>query len=627
MIIAMIKGLWVRKLIYQLILLHLCAAGEVLAAVDGEYERWNKFIVGKTTQIPNLAVRKFLDAAQNKNPYAETIAEGLAQLGPFAPGKNNVFWLPSIDLQINKENWRFISRISDAPKHIQNLAVYKKSNKTFIRMILHPFSIEKRIFKDLADKNGGFKYEFQGAVTASVRSLVAWKTTAIRNPGVHSKIDFPKDLNRIFQTKVSLYGVDIDGSRLNPAKKMVRAESVSRLMAAIPSGIKQKIGFDFSGEWIIGVPTSSEAGFVYREMLSQYKRSSQTYIEPGHATLSPERLTRMTRRKSDKLKVVSDLLFEPVAKTFSYLLFQEGMIGEFHSQNYGFEINRNGMPTGRIVIHDADSFRTSLQMRVLGRKQTNSFRDIEHPFFYAKDGIFNQPQNASGESYTVNDLLDYMIGSYKDRSGMVGAIYYWCRGMNKVPQWCKPQKIRKELLQRLAKYLSHYLKRKVLVSEFDVEAQKPGMRGLTVLFKEHLANLAAKYTESISIVGQQRRLAQEFNRLLGRGHGRAHGVTPTVENSYFVLHRDSDSHAITAHSKNNRNQLKGVALLRSSNEAASRNFMKSFGISFECQRLKKGQTRQQGKLPILPLMRNMGGGNNVSWLDWLGLANWSYAVN
>jgi hypothetical protein len=627
MVCAVIKALWWRKIICPMMLVHLCTVGALLEASNGEYDRWDKFIVGKTTQIPNIGVRQFLDAAQNKNPYAETIAESLAKLGPFAPGKNNVFWLPSIDLEINSKNWRFISRITDAPTHIQNLATYKKGNKTFIRMIIHPFSIEQPLFKDLANKNGGFKYEFQGAVTASVRSLVAWKTTESGNPELHSKVDFPRDLNRVFQTKVSLYGVDIDGSRLNPAKKMVRAEAVSRLMASIPASTKQKFGFDFSGEWIIGVPKSSEAGFVYREMLGQYKRSSNTYIEPGHATLSPQRLNKLTQRKPHKLKAASELLFEPVAKTFSYLLFEEGMIGEFHTQNYGFEVNRNGAPTGRIVIHDADSFRTSLQMRVLGRKQTDSFRGIEYPFFYAKDGIFKQSQNASGESYTVNDLLDYMIGSYKDRAGMVGAFYFWCRGMNKVPQWCKPKEIRRELLQRLAKYLSHYLKRTVSVSEFDVDASKPGMRGLTVLFKEHLTNLAAKYTESGNTPAQQQRLAREFNRLLGRGHGRTYGVNPTVENSYFILHSDRDSHGITAHSRSSRNQLKGIALLRSSNEAPSRKFMKSFGISFECQRLKKEQLRQQGKLPILPLMRNMGGGNNVSWLDWLGFANWIYAVN
>ncbi len=582
---------------------------------------WNKFIAGNIKDIPNEAVREFVFNAQNRNPYAETIQTELSMLGPFAPGKNRVFWLPSIHLPLTERNWRFLSGIKDAPKHLQNLAIVEKNGKPYIRMVLHPYSSQEAVFQDMAKANGGFHYEFQGATTASVRSLVVWKTSRDLSEINGEGIDFPASRDRVFQAKVSIYGVDIDGSRLNPAKKMVRAAAVTRVMEAIPQSTRDKLGFDFSGEWIIGVPDGTDAGFVYREMLHWYKADAGKHIEPGHATLSPVRLDQIASGQGDRFGAVMDRLFQPVAKVFVHLFLEEMMVGEFHSQNYGYEVDSKGMPTGRIVLHDADSFRVNIQGRVLNQRAIDPMRELDNPFFYAKDSIFTATQNADGESYTLNALLEYFVDRGNDRASMVGAIYHWCSAMSVVPQWCTKKKIRQEALNRIAALMSEHLGREVSPKEIDVASDAKGSVGMMAIFKERLRMLASKYEAGSVDAKSQLVLFREFERLQKTGRARLYGSDVNLKNSIFFLHDFKGSKAISVHSVSNPDSIRGMAVLEPDHTPATRRLFKQIGRSSGCSDLDSDFGRDSSIFDRLPLQRNMGGGNNIAELD-----HWEFLI-
>ncbi len=613
-----------RRSVVWSMLVWFLASSDVLAKPNPADPIWETFVVGKIDAIPNSSLRRYLYDAQYNNPYASTIAKELAELGPFAPGKGNVFWLPSIDVAVTPRNWRFVSRVKDAPKHIQKLAIVEIDGKQHIRMILHPYSVKEKAFQEIAAKNGGFKFEHQGATTASVRSLVAWQTSRPRPTGGAGSMDVPDSLNKFFHAKVSLYGIDINGSRLNPAKKMARAESVTRLMAAIPASAKKKHRFDFSGEWVVGVPDGTDAGFVYRELLEPYTAGGGRRVEPGYAVLRPERLTEIVAGSSEPLEVVTEKVFRPIANITMYLFFEEMMIGEMHSQNYAFVVNRNNRLTGEIVIHDADAFRTSLQARVLAGKTIDPIRSIEDPFYYMKDSIFTSTQGTDGESYTLNGLLDYLMHP-NDETSMVDSVYKWCIRLVPKPGWCTKKQIRQRFLVELAELSSPYLQRQVAPSELDVTGEQQGSVGLISLFKERLRVISQRFARLEVNEAAQGKLRQYFDKVLRGGMARTYGAFDP-ETHVFSLNEKDGTTAILAHSRKDPSIVRGIGLLLPDDDPATIRLFRDLKLEKSCRVLNISAGKASDALDALPLMRRMGGGSSVSeFFEAIGNWFWTFA--
>ena len=220
--------------------------------IEYDSDHWNQFIAGTLEDIPNAKVREYLFSTHQDNPHAAKIFKLNEKAGVFSPNYDYVFWLPSIDLPVSPKEFRFLSSSKDVPSDIKKLIFYKKNGSHYLRMFIHPFSTEISYFKDLAIKHGGFKYEFQAATTASTRSFVAWPVkTPVVSPEPY--VDFPRDSSRVFKTKVSVYSLDVEGSRLNPAKKMVRAFLTSQIFGSISSITKERIGFDFERDCVSAI--------------------------------------------------------------------------------------------------------------------------------------------------------------------------------------------------------------------------------------------------------------------------------------------------------------------------------------------------------------------------------------
>lgn len=596
-----------------LIVIAVMAFSSAFAAVDPTDPLWQTFVAGQIKDIPDPEIKRFLLDSHHKNPYAEHLSKELAGLGPFSPSLDNIFWLPTIDMPLNPSAWRFLSEIADAPAHLIHLCIVQRDGISYVRMFLHPYSTKQPAFIEMAKKNGGFKYEFQAATTASVRSLIAWKVNHPRSapaPGV----DFPENPDRLLHVKVSIYGTNIEGSRLNPAKKMVRAATVTRLMSEIPYTAQQELNFGFSGEWIVGVPDGTDAGFVVRELLETYKDNIRGRgVEPGFTSLSPQRLDEISSGQGDRLGAIVDRAYLPVMRVMMYLLFEEGMIGELHTQNYGFERNINGALTKRVVFHDADAFRTSMFLRALNKRSMHALREIDDPFYYMKDGIFFGGQNADGDSYTLNALVDYFIGQ-NDGSSMVKMVYEWCSALSVVPSWCTRPKIRQRFLEEMSAEISKYLGRSVSWKELDFNGSDPGKVGFIKLFNERLDYLASQIKE-VSDSRQQFELKREFERLTRRGRARTLGnLNP--ERTFYSLSDSNGAAAILAITRDpgpGEHVVKGVAVLGSQDDYVTRNFLKRVDSRLvkECTGAREQARIENGVFPKLPLFRNMGGGINV----------------
>jgi hypothetical protein len=574
---------------------------------------WKTFVVGDVNELPESPIKKFLINAHRNNPYAKTIAEKTRKLGPFAPEADHVFWIPTIDVPMEKENWRFLSSLDDVPVAMRRLTYYKLGGKTYVRMFLHPYSIQEPSFIRMAEKFGGFKYEFQGSTTASVRSLIAWKAETPKPVGMPGRLEFPKDPEAFLWPKVSVTRADIDGSRLNPAKKMVRAYAVTRLMDEIPDSTKKEIGFQFAGEWVVGVPAGTDAGYVTREVLPAYTNQLGQTVEPGFSVLSPERLSEMTNGIRQPEIWIQEKLIRPVFKTIAYLMMAEGMVGEYHNQNFNYLVGKDGIPTGEILLHDADAFRTSILLRTLLGKDTGAIRKIDAPFYFMKDGVFLQTEGSASE-YGLNSLIHSYFSDPSRSDSVAGFIKTWCKGVKKYAAWCNDRELTKMFNSTFGEELAPYVGHDIPNLELS-EKIRPGKVGLLALFKERLEKVSA---ESELFRGEvrpeiQAALFEEYQRLLKAGRGKSLNANITLENSNFILEIEDGNAVIHVVAKNpaKGKLFKGVALPALYDDVKAVEFAKKIkALSGIVIPLGAEDGLRNGVL-AKPWITGVGGGSNI----------------
>lgn len=602
----------------RLFLLLFAAAGvfsaptQSLAQGREDDPRWEEFVVGKVTDLPKGPVRDFITNAHWNNPYAATIAKQTKKLGPFAPEQDNVFWIPTIEMPIDRNEWRFLSSMDDVPTSVLKLATVKRGGQIFVRMFLHPYSVLEPSFTSVADRFGGFKFEFQATTTASVRSLIAWKAAKPKPLGEKGELSFPTTTQGFLWPKVSITKADIDGSRLNPAKKMVRAFAVTRAMDAISDKTKEEVGFQFAGEWVVGVPKGTDAGYVAREVLPAYTAEDGTTVEPGFSVLSPRRLTELVKGLKDPARYIQDKLLRPVIRVIAYLMMEEGMVGEYHNQNFNYRIGKNGKPTGEVLLHDADAFRTSIQLRVVSGKETATLRKVDAPFFYMKDSVFSQT-DAADEEYGLNSLVHDYFSRAAASDSVAGFIKTWCSKIRAYKDWCTNQGIEKMFMDTFSEELEPYVGHKI--ENLDFASTAEGKVGLLALFKERLEKVAAesKLYRSEPDVELQKTLLKEFERLTKAGKAKALSGSISLENTKFYLEVKKSGATIHAVAKDadHGKLLKGIAVLALSDDPEAIRFAE------RVKKISKIEIPMDHPLGIedgvltRPWMIEMGGGSNI----------------
>jgi hypothetical protein len=582
-------------------------------AIDTSAAYWKDYIVGTIDQIPNPKIKKYLLDTHHNNDYGKTIAKSNNVVGVFSPSLDNVFWLPTIDLPVDESQFRFLSASKDIPKDLKKNIFYKKGGQYYLRMFIHPFSTLRAHFIELAEKNGGFRYEYQAATTASVRSFVVWKT---KSSGLKptAGVDFPDNVEQIFKAKVSIYNVDIDGSRRNPAKKMVRAAAVSRIFGAISNKNKLENGFDFEREVMTAVPIDTDAGFVVREGLAVLRDlNNPNHSEPAFSALSSSRLKKLTKGQKDPLGWVVKNLFNPIAKSIVYLLMQEGLIGENHLQNFDYEMDSKDRPTGKVILRDADAFRVNNTLRALNNRNIDVISDIENPFYYLKEAVFSSVQNSEESVTTLKGLLDYLLHPYDD-SSFTTAVYNWCKGVVSYKAWCKKSKILNSLTENMAAMFSLELGRDVTSRELYKHNEDSSANGLAGIFKERLNKLKLASSKPI-IEADQAKLHDYVQKMVKRGFVRFSPGSKTLSkttNTYALINENGNSHirVYKKDTREGRNPLVAIALLDRRDIALTTDLLKSLKQKAHAGKCRELLSDDSEPVP-LPIMQNLGGGNNV----------------
>ncbi|NUM89044.1 MAG: hypothetical protein HUU37_07560, partial [Bdellovibrionales bacterium] len=207
-------------------------------AADGRDPKWQEYVVGELSDLPSGPVKKFLETSHHNNAHAADLRSLTRVLGPFSPDEHKVFWIPTIDVPLTPDNWRFLSQLDDLPDGVRENAIVREAGDTKIRMFLHPFTTEQPAFRKMAKRFGGFRFEHQGVTTASTRSFIAWPTERPKPEDGAGKLQFPRNRDRLFWPKVSIFSLDVEGSRLNPLKKMTRAATVTRALGGVPEATR-----------------------------------------------------------------------------------------------------------------------------------------------------------------------------------------------------------------------------------------------------------------------------------------------------------------------------------------------------------------------------------------------------
>jgi hypothetical protein len=81
---------------------------------------------------------------------------------------------------------------------------------------------------------------------------------------------------------------------------------------------------------------------------------------------------------------ISERIIRPLLRSYLSLGLHEGLPGELHTQNFYYEINSRGLPTGRMMLKDADGFRFDIELALRRGRDLSFLTSFDKPFYWAK---------------------------------------------------------------------------------------------------------------------------------------------------------------------------------------------------------------------------------------------------
>jgi hypothetical protein len=308
---------------------------------------------------------------KHSNIHAQTAPDLLA-LGKFGPHLDQTFLLPYIPMPEDAFDFSYISEL--AQDKTKNLVKFTYKGKTHYRMFIHPNyvgSYERLI------KKYGIVYHYQAMTTSSPRSLL------VVDP------DHPKEVHWV---KPSLHK-KLDGSvRINHDKKVRRAVIMSEALAQIPEEARKSYNLEFMLEPASLLPAGMVSGTIFREV-------APSLLEPrrGHSWL-PALALKANAEGSDKTILaemvktsgmkaadfVREHIVRPLLYSYLSLAIAEGLPGEMHVQNFYYEVDSRGLPTGQLLFKDNDGFRFDVELALRKGRPLGLLADFDEPFGWAK---------------------------------------------------------------------------------------------------------------------------------------------------------------------------------------------------------------------------------------------------
>lgn len=548
----------------QKVLSHAKSAEATVLTNSDEF--WNK--------LPNK-FRDLMFKEKDLNIHAQTSTD-LLSLGEFGAHSKSAFELPYIP--IPEEEMRFSHLSGYAAEETKNLVRFQKDGKTWVRFFIHPNYPDRY---DELIKKYGIVYHYQAVTSSSPRSLIV--------------ID-PSNPAKVHWVKVSLHK-KIDGSvRINHEKKLRRAVINSEAIAHVPADNMKNYKLRFMLEPASMQPPGKITGTIFRELHPEMlnPRAGHTWLpafalnakNDGGETVLIEMIKKSG--KSPKAFVTEDIV-RPLLFSYLNMGIKEGLPGELHTQNFYFELNRNGLPTGQLLFKDNDGFRFDVEIAMRNERNMNYLAQFDTPFQWAK---YSNALGTGGEKVpflgswyyklirNVNgfETLSSYILSVSDQFGEIGVAdgFVW----------------NKDNIQRLFDDIALEEATKItgVTIPDDMRYGFGSDKGLNEILHRYRAKLANSvdvnarhFQEQIASDDLQKLLEKEFDRL--KGEQRAHMRGGKTRSSYFLYHKmDDGTIMIELQQSGPRNKYKnqtiGIAMMNAQETEAFNDFLEQFKQDF-----------------------------------------------
>jgi hypothetical protein len=364
---------------------------------------WNQKIIAQNTDqvfstLPQ-GVQTMLKHEIVDNPWIQGHEEMIKKLGDFRPERRKIFDLPYIPIPADKMKFKYES--SGISRNMKgNVSFTDRDGVKKIRYFIHPLYADK--YKELIETYG-IKYgEYQATCTSSPRSLVAWKKNKPTKPiwvkvSLHAHLDYytKRDKNGV-EKKVGI-------SRVQTEKKAKRSALVNAAFNSAQRAELERHRVDFMAEPASFVPGEInyrgrslrfDRATIFRDLPEALTRTnSQTKFIPAFTFIKnmKSNLTAINAERAQqgkkKINVIAWMtkgLIEPLTRTYIHLGLEHGLQGELHTQNFLLEVNRKGVPTGKVMVKDLDGFRMDLDMRIRNGRSIKYLNHFKNPFEWAK---------------------------------------------------------------------------------------------------------------------------------------------------------------------------------------------------------------------------------------------------
>jgi hypothetical protein len=201
--------------------------------------------------------------------------------------------------------------------------------------------------------------------TSSYRSVLTWDRQRRHRP-VILKLSLGAVLGRI--------------RRALREEQISRAVIISALFDTIPVADRKRLNFDWFSEPAGIAETYSNHGWLLRRFPASLARGGANAAIPVCSLISrrgsePPLLVELIRRSGLKPeRFIVERLLQPYVAAIAYLLFEQGLEYEGHSQNVLAEIDRAGEITGRLYLRDLSDTTVNVAMRIAKRKALPRFK-------------------------------------------------------------------------------------------------------------------------------------------------------------------------------------------------------------------------------------------------------------
>lgn len=244
--------------------------------------------------------------------------------------------------------------------------------------------------------------------TSSVRSVLAWRLDGARPPVI---------------LKLSIGAVMGRHRRTLRERQVARAVVISSLFETIPVAHRRELGLSWFAEPAGVAETTTQTGWILRRLPAFEGPALRGPLIPAFAAISRQGhdvplLVQQIRRSGTRAeRFVIERVLRPYVRALAYLLFEEGIQYEGHTQNVLLEIDADRQLTGRLALRDLSDTTVNIAYRCARRRPLPRLGSRTSP------PPFELSANAADFTANWNRPRVYRGYDTVDRYGLAGFVW------------------------------------------------------------------------------------------------------------------------------------------------------------------------------------------------------------